>query len=122
MAFFFNIENLEKAAVEEPRRFIELLKRHYYKRLQKPSDKVNLVGTSFIINPEPLFMPSNIDVYYIVQYIRLAARRDYTMYKQYKITSLPLSYFPDIDLDNIKHNPLLKITEDNIFFKYENKE
>lgn len=122
MTLFFNIENLEKAAGSDSIRFLELLKRFYLKKLPKRVEKpVNLVGNSFLLNPGPLFEIS-VDIAYIVQYIKLAARRDYLLYKQFKVTSLPTSFFPDIDYSNIVHNPLLKITEDQIFFKYEIKD
>jgi hypothetical protein len=77
-----------------------------------------MVGSSFLLNPEPLFK-SNVDVLYIMQYIKLAAKRDYSLYKYYGVKSLPLSYFPDINLGVIKTNPLLKITPTEIFFEYE---
>ncbi len=123
MTLFFNLDNLEREAEHDFNRYVFLLEQLYYKRLPRRKDKYrpakyNLVGNSFILNPGPLFKET-VDIAYVIQYIRLAARRDYMMYKEYKITSLPLSYYPDINLNNIKHNPLLKITEDSIFFKYE---
>jgi hypothetical protein len=42
------------------------------------------------------------------------------LYKLYKVTHLDLSYFKDLDLDTLAHNPLLKITQNKIYFKYEN--
>lgn len=122
MTFFFNIENLEKEAASDPKRFMLLLKNFYYKKLPKNGysivPKLPLHGLSFILNPEPLFK-SNVDILYIIQYIKLAARRDYGMYKHYGSKTLQLSYFPDILLGNIKTNPLLEITKTEIFFKYE---
>lgn len=123
MTLFFNIENLEKEAKEDYKRYLFLFYQLAYKKLPSRRDKykpakLNLVGSSFLFNPAPLFTET-VDIAYIIQYIRLAARRDYFMYKEYGITSLPLSYFPDIILQNIIHNPLLKIKEEEIFFKYE---
>jgi hypothetical protein len=96
---------------------------HYSKRLPtryskvKPS-KVSLTGNSFLLSPGPLFT-DNADILYKVQYVKLAARRDWNLYKQYKYKSLQTSYFPDIKYDSIKYNPLLKITPTEISFKYE---
>jgi hypothetical protein len=79
-----------------------------------------MVGNSFLINPEPLFkIKKSVDILYIIQYIKLAAKRDYSLYKYYGVKSLQLSYFPDINLEVIKTNPLLKITPTEIFFAYE---
>lgn len=124
MTLFFNLNNLEKDAGDDLNRYVFLLRQLYLnKRLPSKKDKYppakyNLVGNSFILNAGPLF-DEKVDIAYIVQYIRLAGRRDYMLYKEYGTTSLPLSFFPDINLKNIIHNPLLKITEDEIFFKYE---
>ncbi|OQB10800.1 MAG: hypothetical protein BWY21_00107 [Parcubacteria group bacterium ADurb.Bin216] len=125
MAFFFNLENLEKDSCNNSEKFVTLLK-HFYagklpRRYDKYKSKLSLAGKSFLLNPEPLFK-SKIDIAYIVQYIKLAARRDYTLYKHYKVTSLQLSYYPDINLAAIKTNPLLKITGSEIHFLYEDKE
>lgn len=76
-------------------------------------------GNSFLLNPEPLLNDTSTDPSYIVQYIRLAGRRNYGMYKLYKIKYLDLSYYPEILLDKIKHNPLLTIANNKIYFKYE---
>lgn len=123
MTLFFNLENLEKESGDDYRRFVKLLYNKYYGKLPNKRDKavkLNLNGTSFLLNPAPLFSET-VDTAHLIQYIKLAGMRDYTMYKQYGVASLPLSYFPDVNLNNIKHNPLIKITEDEIFFKYENK-
>lgn len=78
-----------------------------------------LPGTSFLINPDKLFKDKITDPVYIAQYIKLAAKRDMTLYKLYGVTSLLTSYFIDLNIDNIKHNPLLKITDTEIQFKHE---
>jgi len=124
MTLFFNLDNLDREAGDNFKRYVWLLHQHYYRKLPSKRDpfkreKLSLAGTSFILNPAELFKETSIDTAYLVQYIRLAGRRDYLMYKEYGIASLPLSYFPDLELRNITHNPLLKITEDDLFFKYE---
>ena len=125
MTFFFNLENLEKDSCNNSEKFVTLLKNFYTGKLPRKYDKyksrVRLTGSSFLLNPAPLFK-SKVDIAYIVQYIKLAARRDYTLYKHYKVTSLQLSYYPDINLVAIKTNPLLSITGSEIHFLYEDKE
>lgn len=121
MAFFFNLENLEKDSCNNPEKFVTLLKNFYTGKSSRKHGKLNLAGRSFLLNPDSLFK-SKTDTAYIVQYIKLAARRDYTLYKHYKVTSLQLSYYPDIDLVAIKTNPLLSITGSEIHFLYEDKE
>jgi hypothetical protein len=122
MTLFFNILNLEQEAGNDSKRFVKLLENLHFKKLPKNgrfrAPKLQLTGNSYLLNPEPLFY-LKIDINYIVQYVKLAGRRDYGMYKHYESKSLQLSYFPDILLGNIKTNPLLKITKDEIFFKYE---
>jgi len=78
-----------------------------------------MIGQSFLLNPDELLNDRRTDPSYIVQYIKLAARRDYAMYKLYNITYLDLTYYPDIDRSKISHNPLLNIAGDKLFFKYE---
>lgn len=124
MALFFNLETLEAQSCNDSNKFMAMLEYHYSKRLPfkyskyKPS-KVSLAGSSFLLNPEPLFNDKSTDILYKLQYVKLAARRDYSFYKQYKSKSLQLSYYPDIIIAAIKHNPLLNITQSEILFKYE---
>ncbi len=123
MTLFFNIENLEQEAPDNPKRFLWLLENFYHKRLPrrynkyKPA-KLTLIGSSYLLNPEPLFK-TNVDIHYVLQYIKLAGRRDYGLYKHYGSKTLQLNYFPDIDMESIKHNPLLKITKTEITFLFE---
>ncbi len=85
----------------------------YYKALRKP-----LIGKSFIINPASLF-EHKCDNIYKAQYIRLAGRRNFSDYKLYGRTYLDLTYYSDINIDAVKHNPLLKIENNKIYFKLE---
>lgn len=125
MTLFFDLNKLEKEANEDTRKFIAILDAFYYKKLPSRRrgalyvKKLNMGGFSFLLNPDPLFKLKNVDIAYIVQYIKLAARRDYNLYKYYGVKSLPLSYFPDINMMAIRTNPLLTITNTEIFFKYE---
>lgn len=101
-----------------------MLEYHYSKKLPskyskyKPS-KVSLSGNSYLLNPVDLFNDKSTDILYKLQYVKLAGRREYSLYKLYKSKSLQLSYYPDIIYDAIKHNPLLEITQSEILFKYE---
>lgn len=122
MILFFNLENLEKEANGDHHKFMMLLSNYYYKKPPKRGwhhPKLKLTGSSFILNPEPLFKIKKLEIVYIIQYIRLAARRDYFLYKQYNVKSLDLSFFPDLNYSAIKYNPLLKIENNQLLFYYE---
>lgn len=127
MALFFNLQTLETKTRNDPTKLVETLRLHYLgktrpknaKDLVKPLS--NLVGTSYLLNAKALFEDKTTDIVYRSQYIRLAGRRDYLLYKLYSYTHLDLSYFLDINVNTIKHNPLLTITENKIYFKYEEK-
>lgn len=117
MTLFFNLERLEKESKCDINKFMKILYLHHKGRLFKP---YKLTGTSYLLNPDPLFLNSSkVDILYIVQYIRLAARRDYFLYKTYNVATLDLSYYPDINMSAIRSNPLLKIQDNQIFFLYE---
>lgn len=124
MALFFNLKTLEQQSNGDTGKFMAMLEYHYSKKLPykyskyKPS-KVSLAGNCFILNPQELFADKSVDVLFKIQYVKLAGRRDYNLYKQYKYRALQLSYYPDINIDLIKNNPLLTITKTEILFKYE---
>lgn len=121
MTLFFNLEALEKAGTNSIE-LIKLLELHYKKKLSLVKPKLKLAGYSFILNPKDLFAAKKgIDPNFIIQYIKLAGRRDYALYKLYKETGLPRSFYPDLNLEAIKTNPLLIITKDKINFLYEDK-
>ena len=124
MALFFNIETLERLSCNDPMKFLALLEMHW-KKITIPSRKykytpasVPLHGSSFILNPHALFI-SNVDPLFKVQFIKLAAKRDYALYKLHGYKDLQLSYFPDLLIDVIKQNPLLEVTKTEIKFKQE---
>lgn len=124
MALFFNLDLLETETNCDPKLMISMLERHFSKKLipknyRELNSFKNLSGHSFLLNAQPLF-DSTCDIAHKAQYIRLAGRRDYSLYKLYRVVYLDLSYFKDIDLDALKHNPLLTITDNKIYFKYEN--
>lgn len=125
MTLFFNLQLLENKTQLEPKKLVETLRLHFRKKTiprntkQSVKPLSNLVGSSFLLNPSQLFADKTTDISYIAQYIRLAGRRDYTLYKMYGHKYLDLSYFLDIDINSIKTNPLLNITQNKIYFKYE---
>lgn len=120
MTLFFDILTLEKASKNDPKSMLALLKQWMYKDnpYSKPI-KVSLSGKSFLLNPKPLLYDAVTDPIYKSQYIKLAGRRDYANYKLFKNTYLDLSLYPDINIGAIKHNPLLKIANNKIYFKFE---
>lgn len=127
MALFFNLLVLEEETECDPQYMIEALNLYYkgvalpknarsrYKPIQK-----SLRGNSFLLNPQDFFNDKTTDVIFKAQYLRLAGRRDYAMYKFYGFKNLDLSFFSDIDLQALVGNPLLEITNKQIKFKYEN--
>lgn len=125
MTLLFNLEYLDSIS-DNVISYISTLK-HYQQRslvippkgVSKKFRQYRMVGQSFLLNPESLLNDRQTDPSYIVQYIKLAARRDYAMYKLYNIIHLDLTYYPDIDRSKISHNPLLKIAGDKLHFKYE---
>lgn len=124
MTLFFDLKKLEEQAGTDSNKFMHMLYYHHTKAMvnrwnSKLISKVPLHGSSFILNPETLFKDKSVDILYKIQYIKLAARRDYTLYKQYKYKGLQTSYYPDLAMDAIKHNPLLEIKPTEILFKYE---
>ena len=125
MILFFNLSVLEAETLGNPRQMVEKL-RLFYTKKQMPKNSYskikpirNLIGNSYLINPNGFFSDNTTDIIYKSQYIQLAGRRDYGAYKLYNVRYLDLSYFKDIDLDKIKTNPLITITQNKIYFKYE---
>ena len=126
MALFFNLNTLEEQSCNDSTKFMRMLYLHYAKQpLNKYNkshfSKVPLHGSSFLLNPHDLFNDYSTDVLFKIQYIKLAGRRDYGLYKQYGYKGLQTSFFPDLAFDAIKHNPLLTITPTQITFKYEER-
>ena len=126
MALLFNIQAVEKAAGTSDTEFLRFMWYWYINKVNVPDKYVlarrkagNVAGSSFLLNPRPLFLATGLDAVYLVQYIKLAARRDYSLYRTHKYTALPISYFPDLNRQKIQSNPLLKVVNNEILFKYE---
>jgi hypothetical protein len=121
----FNLLTLEQETECNPEKLVKTLELYFNKktipknRFSKFKPIANLQGNSYLLNPKALFDDHYTDIIFKAQYIRLAGRRDYAHYKLYGVTYLDLSYFLDIDINNIKANPLLAITSNTIHFKYE---
>ena len=120
---FFNLAQLQLAANGNSTTLVKELKQYFLYRNKKLNGyylpKYSLFGgTSFLINPKELFNDSALDVYK-AQYIILAGKRDLNLYKEYKVATLDLSFFPDLQVEKIKNNPLLDIKQQQIKFKYE---
>lgn len=126
MTLFFNLQTLEAKTKNNPKLLVETLQLHFLNKTlprnalakAKPLNGIS-GGTSYLLNAAPLFADKSTDIIYKAQYIKLAGRRDYLQYKLYSDNTLDLSYFLDINIDYIKHNPLLTITNNKIKFKYE---
>lgn len=112
--FFFDLIKLEKLAKNDLYRFMEIMEAEYNTILALSKIR----GKSFLLKPEQLFK-AKIDIVYKVQYTRLAAKRDYFLYKQYGFNGLDLSLYPDLHTNNIKYNPLLEISNNKLTFKLE---
>lgn len=112
--FFFDLTKLEKLAKNDLYRFMEIMEAEYNTVLVLSKIR----GKSFLLKPKSLFK-AKIDIVYKVQYVRLAAKRDYFLYKQYGFKGLDLSLYPDLHTNNIKYNPLLEISNNKLTFKLE---
>lgn len=126
MAILFNIETLERETKCNPEYMLVALQ-HYYNGKTVPSNvyekykpiKTSLKGSSFLVNPKALFDDKTTDIIYKAQYLRLAGRRDYLLFRHYGIKYLDLTFLPEISIDSIKLNPLLTINKNIVTFKYE---
>jgi hypothetical protein len=121
---FFNVDNLDKEAKSDSKRFMQILHDHFLgrsipKSKWSPRVKSQITGLSYMLNPAPIFNLKSVDINYLVQYVKLTALRDYSLYKLYGYAGLDLTFFPDIIYSNIKHNPLIQIVGNHIYFKYE---
>lgn len=116
---FFNLDNLEKECKGDYNKVLKLI----YKLAIKKTiiSRYTLTGTSYLLNPIPLTQQNNIDILYKIQYLKLASMRDYGLYKLYKYSGLDISFFPDLKVELLNTNPLLKLTTTQLQFLYEDK-
>jgi hypothetical protein len=126
MTLFFDLHILERDSLHDYNYLVEALYLFYkgktiprsLRSKYKPL-KTMRKGSSFLINPESLFSDKSVDNIYKAQYIKLAGRRDYINFKINGDKSLHLSLYPDVNLLAIKTNPLLLISNNKLYFKYE---
>jgi hypothetical protein len=122
---FYSFEKLTKLANYKPYDTLSLLEayctrtkpRLYISKKALVPPKIH--GDSWLIHPYRLISSQSAEDAYKYQYLALASKRDYTLYLTYKVAHLPISFFPDIQLEKIRFNPLLTISNNNIHFKYE---
>ena len=124
MALFYNIRLLEQFSQGNPSSMLELLKNWYDKKLiaknsKDPYKPRNLQGTNFLLYPEKFLNDKTTDIYFKIQYLRLASLRNYADYKLTGQTYLDITLYPDINKQAIANNPLIQIINTKIYFKYE---
>jgi len=111
----YNFLKLKKLSKNNLIKLVLLLEHYYY----KPRFSPNLTGINFILNPGKFFSDSKVDILFKAQYLELASLRSYQKYKTLNQKYLDLTYYPDLNLQAIKHNLILTITENKIYFNYE---
>ncbi len=116
---FFNWTAIVTETKDDPIKCVQLLKLHQQDRILKYGLRRKLVGNNFLLNPSAILEDRTTDILYIYQYLTLASLRDYSLYSLYGMKSLALSYYPDLKLDSLKTNPLLNVTNTDIYLQYE---
>lgn len=74
-------------------------------------------GDCYILNIDDVLQHTNITDVYL--YLELASKRNVFDYHMRKITHLPILLVEEYQIERAKFCPLLKIENDNIYFKYE---
>lgn len=121
--YIFNLDVLESKTKGDPEYLVEALRLYTQHKLPKKRSKYARIdlsgGSSYILDPNSLYK-DKIDTVYKAQYIRLAGRRSLLQYKIHKIIYLDLSLFPDLNMQQISRNPLLKVIDGTqLHFKYD---
>lgn len=109
----FDLYKLQQLAKNNAKQLVVLLYNHNKRSNPK------LLGSNYLINPEEFFSDRSIDILYKAQYIELAGRRSYQQYKDLGYKYLDLTYYPDLNKNAIKYNPIITIENNKIYFKYE---
>lgn len=121
MTLFFSLEKLERISKGSDLAFLKNLETYFNikcKGYPKYGNFKSLAGNAYLLNAQPLFNIT-IDPAYIVQYVRLAARRDYTHLALFNSISLDISFYPEIDFNKLRGNPLLTLKQNQLHFKFE---
>lgn len=109
MTLFFSMSKLLELTNNDSSKILSLLK----------ENKSNIRGDSFLLKPEKLLTAITSDTNK-VEYIYLAAFRNYADYILLGIDYLDMSYIPDIDVAKINRlNPLISIENKIIKFNKE---
>lgn len=126
MTLFFNLETLTKKAQSD--QFLVRALENAFNRKNIPKHPLSdhpyipkvLEGTSFLLKPKELFN-SRYDYTFKAQYIKVAGCRSYYDYTMYGVTTLNIRLFPDLNIELLKNNPLIKINNNSktITFKLE---
>jgi hypothetical protein len=109
----FDLTKLQKEAKGNPKDLVMILYKHYRIKNYK------IIGHNFILNPNKFFFDQSTDILYKAQYIELAGRRSYQHYKDLGQKYLDLTYYPDLNKNAIKYNPIVTIENNKIYFKHE---
>lgn len=122
MLIFCDYEKIRKLSLKDSKlvlhAFTQIINKKpvYYPGTHKTID---IAGTGYLLNPEAIISDTTTDILFKVQYILLALKRDYTFYRFYGVKYLPLSDYPDLHIEKVKLNPLIAVSDNNIYFKYE---
>lgn len=109
MTVFYSIPKLFKLSDNKIEKILQIFK----------ENKSNIRGDSFLLKPEKL-LNSISTSQQKVEYIYLAAYRNYADYVLLGIDYLDMSYIPDIDITKINRlNPLISIENNKIKFNKE---
>jgi hypothetical protein len=94
------------------------LPKNYPHHIYQVSKTPYPIGDSYILNIKPILMnQKGFFVSDIYNYIQLASCRSYFDYKVKNITTLPVVIAKANSMD--LNNPLIKVIDENIHFKYE---
>jgi len=107
---FFSWQAITKHANNDVYKIYKIFKTREYKKFP---------GYSFLLRPDSLLAEHDLYTIEIVQYIYLAARRNYFDAKFLHNSRLPTYFVQAENLDKIKQNRLLDIVGSEIIFKYE---
>lgn len=119
---FFDIDILTKQCKGDSITMLKMLENYYFKKIPRSSKdvygfaKVRLKGYTWLPNPEKLFS-SKADIRYKRQYLILRSKVNILMINEYGLDILDLSFYPDIDKESIRHNPLIEIKNNVLYFK-----
>lgn len=122
----YDWKKVRRCSNESVRQLLSIVKYITYRPI--PEDKydknygfsqINWSGSSFLLNPEPLFKNrAKLSDKEIADYIHLASLRNYSDYLTLGKTTLDL-YIVEKNENLIRLNRLLYIEEDQVVFKYE---